>query len=170
MTKRARIFLLLVLTVTTVGCDRVTKRLATTFLEGMPDRSFMSDTVRLEYAENSGGFLSIGADLNPSARTAIFIIGTSLMLIVVLILGVQSHDTVWHITGISLAFAGGASNLLDRITHGTVIDFVNVGLGNLRTGIFNVADVAILVGISMLIVRCQSRLSNPTSRARPESR
>jgi signal peptidase II len=40
---------------------------------------------------------------------------------------------------------------LDRIVHGTVVDFVSVGVGSLRTGIFNVADVAILAGLFMLI-------------------
>jgi signal peptidase II len=46
---------------------------------------------------------------------------------------------------------GSASNLIDRILHGSVIDFLNIGLGNLRTGIFNVADVAIFFGIALLM-------------------
>jgi signal peptidase II len=42
---------------------------------------------------------------------------------------------------------GGIGNLIDRALHqGAVVDFMNVGLGNLRTGIFNVADVALTGG------------------------
>ena len=46
--------------------------------------------------------------------------------------------------------AGGASNLADRIIYGMVIDFMNVGIGPLRTGIFNVADMAIMLGAGVL--------------------
>ena len=58
----ARPLLLLVAALLTIGCDRVTKHVATTMLAGEPDRSFWADTVRLGYAENAGGFLSLGAD------------------------------------------------------------------------------------------------------------
>jgi signal peptidase II len=51
---------------------------------------------------------------------------------------------------VALFIAGGTSNLLDRITYGMVIDFMNVGIGPLRTGIFNVADMAIMLGAGML--------------------
>jgi signal peptidase II len=55
---------------------------------------------------------------------------------------------------LSLIAGGGLSNLIDRIAHGGyVIDFLNIGLGGLRTGIFNIADVAIMVGAISLIVR-----------------
>jgi signal peptidase II len=54
--------------------------------------------------------------------------------------------------GVALFVAGGASNLLDRITYGKVVDFMNVGLGPLRTGIFNVADMAIMLGAAIVVV------------------
>ena len=46
--------------------------------------------------------------------------------------------------GLVLFLAGGISNLVDRIAMGSVIDFLNIGIGPVRTGIFNVADVAIM--------------------------
>jgi signal peptidase II len=153
MTSVARSFLLLALILTTVGCDRVTKRIATASLAGMPVRSLLGDTVRLEYAENTGGFLSIGANLWPGLRTVIFTIGTGLILMAGLIAAFKLRWRRWHLVGGCLAFAGGASNWLDRVRHGAVVDFLNVGLGDhLRTGIFNVADVAILLGICILMV------------------
>ena len=48
--------------------------------------------------------------------------------------------------------AGGTSNLVDRIAYGMVIDFVNVGVGPVRTGIFNVADVAIMLGVGIVVL------------------
>jgi signal peptidase II len=48
--------------------------------------------------------------------------------------------------------AGGASNLIDRLARGTVTDFMNVGIGPLRTGIFNLADVAITLGAVLVVL------------------
>lgn len=48
---------------------------------------------------------------------------------------------------------GGISNLTDRIFNdGRVIDFLNAGLGGLRIGIFNVADMCIMTGTGLLCV------------------
>ncbi len=75
MTKVGRTVVLLALVATTIGCDRVTKHIAMTSLEDAPSRSFFADLVRLEYAENTGGFLSLGANLPPAVRAVIFEIG-----------------------------------------------------------------------------------------------
>jgi signal peptidase II len=59
--------------------------------------------------------------------------------------------------------AGGLGNLIDRLAYGGyVVDFVNIGIGPLRTGVFNVADVGVVVGALMLftgIPRTNKRLS-----------
>jgi signal peptidase II len=61
---------------------------------------------------------------------------------------------------VALLFAGGVGNLIDRITSGgSVVDFINLGIGSVRTGIFNVADVAITVGVLILL----SAASRPQS-------
>jgi signal peptidase II len=144
--------LLLTLLAATVGCDRITKHLAIESLRGAPDQSFFAGTVRLEYAENSGGLLSIGAQLNPSLRFAIFTVATAVILIGLLIIAIKYPGSAWHVTAFGLALAGGASNLIDRLIRGTVVDFVTIGVGHLRTGVFNVADVAVFAGIMMLLV------------------
>jgi signal peptidase II len=68
---RQLMVLALVLTAT-ISCDRVTKRLAVTSLAGRPAQSFVMDTVRVGYAENTGGFLSAGAAWPAVARVAVF--------------------------------------------------------------------------------------------------
>ena len=53
----------------------------------------------------------------------------------------------------ALIIGGGLSNLVDRIINqGAVIDFLNVGIGSLRTGILNLADMAIMVGMFIFVV------------------
>ena len=55
--------------------------------------------------------------------------------------------------GCTLLLAGAVGNLIDRIRlDGLVIDFLNLGIGPLRTGIFNVADMAIMAGAVLLVI------------------
>ena len=152
MTTRIGVRLALFATiVATIGCDRATKHMAATTLAGTPMRSFLADTVRLEYAENPGGFLSLGARLRPAYRTGLFTIATGLTLLALVASAFRSRSRTWPLLGLSLFVAGGASNWADRVVRGSVIDFMNIGFGPVRTGIFNVADVAILVGAAMVV-------------------
>jgi signal peptidase II len=105
VTNVGRTLVLLALVATTIGCDRVTKHIAVTSLEGRPSRSFFANTVRLEYAENRGGFLSLGANLPPAVRTVIFKIGTGLMLLGTLIAAIKLRLTGWPLVGLSLMWA-----------------------------------------------------------------
>lgn len=142
--------LLCLLLTATAGCDRVTKHYAATTLAGMPGQSYLGDTVRLDYYENSGGFLSTGADWQPQTRAVVFQVANGVFLIGMLIFAVRYQWSRWAAAGLMLFIAGGLSNLIDRVAIGTVIDFMNVGIGPLRTGIFNVADVAIMAGVALL--------------------
>ncbi|MBK9949803.1 MAG: signal peptidase II [Nitrospira sp.] len=76
-------------------------------------------------------------------------------MVVVLFVQPMSLDTVvaW-----SLVLSGGLGNLVDRIINdGRVIDFMNIGIGSLRAGIFNVADVYITVGVVVLVFQSLQR-------------
>ena len=156
----------------TIGCDRVTKHLAAGALAGTPGRSYLGDTVWLGYVENRGGFLSVGASLSPGVRTVIFTVGTGLMLLALTVVAIRHRWRGWPAIGLALFIAGGASNWIDRVLSGSVVDFLNVGIGPLRTGVFNVADVAIMVGAALVAfgaVRRESPTRTPeaTTRSTP---
>jgi signal peptidase II len=136
--------------VATIGCDRVTKHVATTILADAPGRSYLGDTVWVGYAENQGGFLSVGATWPPAMRTTIFTIVTCVLLVLLTVVAIRRRLDGWRALGLALFVAGGASNWIDRLTEGRVVDFLNVGIGPIRTGIFNVADVAIIIGAAAL--------------------
>jgi signal peptidase II len=144
--------LLCLLLAATAGCDRVTKHLAFTSLAGQPEQSYLGDVVRLEYHENAGGFLSAGSTWRPGLRVAVFQIANGIFLLGTLFLAVRYKWSRWGRVGLVVFLAGGISNLVDRIAFGSVIDFLNVGFGPFRTGIFNVADVAIMAGVALLML------------------
>ena len=56
-----------------------------------------------------------------------------------------------QIVGAALICGGGLGNVIDRVSHGGyVTDFLNIGVGPVRTGIFNVADMALMLGVALL--------------------
>ncbi len=148
MSLAKRLTLLLAILVVCVGCDQATKRLAVLTLKNMPPLSFLGNTFRLEYAENSGAFLGLGATLPDLHRIALLIVFSSAVLIALAVFVVARRQVrPLAFFGYALIIAGGASNMIDRVTVGAVVDFMNVGIGGLRTGIFNVADMAIMGGL-----------------------
>ena len=134
------------------GCDRATKIVAQDALQDRPPQPAFGSTVVFEYEENTGAMLSIGAQLSPTVRFWLFTVGISVMLMVLgLFIFVRSRSA-GEIAAGALAVGGGLGNLFDRLTcNGAVIDFVSVGLGPLRTAIFNLADVAILAGVVLYL-------------------
>jgi signal peptidase II len=150
--RRARAVLLIIAAVGTIGCDRITKYAASAYLDGVPNRSFLSDTIRIGYVENAGGFLSLGADLPPTARDAVFTVATAIALMALLGLTLRRKYTGLAELGLVLFLAGGVSNWIDRVLRGRVVDFLNMGVGSLRTGVFNTADVAIMLGAGLFVL------------------
>jgi signal peptidase II len=148
---RIGIRLALVIAITsTIGCDRLTKHVAAASLADGHVRSYLSDTIRLQYVENTGGFLGLGAELPSSVRMTLFTAVTGMVLVGLAVIAMRHRWQGWLLAGAWLVVAGGASNWIDRLVRGSVVDFMNVGIGPLRTGIFNVADVAIMLGVAMV--------------------
>lgn len=147
-----RLLVIAVVLVTCVGCDQTTKSVAQSILPETETWSFLGDTVRLQLAYNQGGFLGLGASLPAVWRAALFSVGASAMLLGLLGYALFAKTASRPvILAFALLFAGGVGNLIDRLLYaGTVIDFINIGIGPVRTGIFNVADIAVTAGILLL--------------------
>jgi signal peptidase II len=145
-------FLALTLLLVTVGCDRVTKHLASAHLADGPAVSYLNDTLRLEYAENPGAFLSLGSRLSEPVRFVVFRLGVAVALFGLLAVAILRRWRGYSLAGVMLLFGGGVSNLIDRMIHGHVVDFASIGIGSLRTGIFNIADVAIMLGGIFIVI------------------
>ena len=54
--------------------------------------------------------------------------------------------------GLAFIIGGGIGNIFDRIVYGSVTDFFHMDFVIFRTGIFNMADVSVMVGTSLLLV------------------
>ena len=147
-----RILTILVVTLSCVGCDQGTKVLASEYLPKGQMTSYLNDILRIGYTENIGAFLGLGNTLSDSARFWIFVVLVGAFLFGLLAYLIQnSKQNLSSLIALSLIFSGGLSNFYDRVVNnGAVVDFLNIGIGSLRTGIFNVADIAIMLGVFML--------------------
>lgn len=146
---------ILLLLVLCVGCDQITKDAAQQSLAFEPPHPWFHDTIRLEYAENTGAFLSLGSGLSKELRIVLFQVLPALWLLALaLYLLFTKASSIIFTASWCLVLSGGMGNLVDRVLHeGRVIDFMNLGIGALRTGIFNVADVCVTTGVVLLIIQ-----------------
>jgi signal peptidase II len=154
MTLAKRALLIVVVLIGCAGCDQTTKSVAQTYFPIAESWSFLGDTVRLQLTYNSGAFLGLGSTLPELWRHALFGVGSLVILFGLLGYTLFAEQLpavgVW---ALAFYFAGGISNLIDRWFHdGYVIDFINVGIGPLRTGIFNVADLFVTAGACLLLL------------------
>jgi len=153
----------------TVGCDQATKQIAVATLAGTPRQSLLGGLLRLEYAENPGAFLGMGGRVPENVAFWIFVVGVGLLLLGLgawLFLA-KDRQSPAVVVALALMLAGGASNWVDRVTNdGRVVDFLNLGIGGVRTGIFNVADVAIMAGAVVAFIA--SAKANRAPPAPPE--
>ncbi|HEX9941725.1 MAG TPA: signal peptidase II [Thermoanaerobaculia bacterium] len=148
-----------------VGCDQAAKALARGTLASSPPVALLGGAVHLQYAENPGAFLSLGASLPPAARFLLWVVFVAATLAALLVFTFRAAGLSWgQRAGLALILSGGLGNLIDRVVNdGQVIDFVVLRLGPLHTGIFNVADVAITAGILVFLLSWREAITPPAS-------
>ncbi|MBW2312625.1 MAG: signal peptidase II [Deltaproteobacteria bacterium] len=151
---RARFALFATILLFAGGCDHATKQIARDALGGAPVISLAADTVRFQLTENRGGFLSLGASL-PAGLRHIFFLGIAplaLLAVAIPVLRARS-PSFWPTFALALVAGGGLANWVERLVNdGAVTDFVSLGVGSLRTGIFNLADVFVMAGVAILLL------------------
>jgi signal peptidase II len=150
-----------------VGCDQVSKSAARSLLHSGTTESLFADSLRLQLTENPGSFLSMGASLPEHLRFTLFTAAVAVLLIGLVCAALFARRlSTTRFVALALVAGGGLSNLIDRLVYdGRVTDFLNVGIGPLRTGIFNLADMAILAGALLLILK--GTASSPPAPAPP---
>ncbi len=151
MSAARRLVLALLAALAVAGCDLASKAAVVRVLDPGVGFSFLGDLLRVELVRNPGAFLGFGSGWSPSVRGWLFVGSAAALLVALAFLaarGGTAPRTVWCV---ALLAGGGVGNGIDRALHGTVVDFLNLGIGGLRTGVFNAADLAITLGAVLLL-------------------
>jgi len=140
--KTTRGLLLLLIALSVVGFDQLTKYLIRANMElgqSIPSEGFF----RLTYTTNTGGAFGILANQTFLLAMAA-VIGITVLLIYLRYLPLESALLK---AGLGLDLGGAVGNLIDRLRSGEVVDFIDVG----AWPVFNIADSAIVVGTILII-------------------
>ncbi|HVW51202.1 MAG TPA: signal peptidase II [Trinickia sp.] len=153
MTTKQRIATALLGALAWIILDQLTKALFKQILRPGEVVSLLGGSLLVLPTYNHGAFLSAGAEMAAATRNTVFTYGVLAILAGLLgwLLRSSKLGRV-EVFAITCILGGGLSNLLDRfVDQGRVFDFLNVGIGHVRTGVFNVADVGIMLGVALLI-------------------
>lgn len=149
---KQRLLILLLVCIPSLGSDLLSKAWAKKSLIGQGQLSYLGDSFRLEYATNTGSWGGFLGQLPENTRALALVYGVGLFLAALIFYIVSKPHHRIETIALSLVLSGGAGNLVDRFTQGYVVDFLNMGLGSIRTNIFNLADVFIMVGMGLFLV------------------
>jgi signal peptidase II len=152
--KWTKILLILLLISIGIAGDQVTKWAASNYLKDQGTVQVVGDFFILNFVENNGAFLGLGSNW-PLPLKLVFLTSVPLIFLVVLLAMIfkTKEMNLLQIIAFCGIISGGMSNLYDRIfNHGFVVDFMNMGIGKLRTGVFNLADMCILFGAIILVL------------------
>lgn len=137
-----------------ISCDQVSKSMAREQIEYGEQIEVAGKMLMLTKVENRGAFLGMGSDL-PEWLKNILLLGLPglVMIGIFVFLLIKSDLTKTTIAGLTFIVGGGIGNLYDRILYGEVTDFLHMDFGGVfRTGIFNMADVSVMVGTGLILL------------------
>ena len=129
-----------------VALDQLTKAWLVANVAQGEVREVVGDSIRLVYHENSGALFGLFHD-----QAILF--GLISLGVIGLIVGYHAKSARSLYLSVALGFllGGAIGNLVDRLRLGYVVDFVDIGIGDLRFYTFNLADSAISAAIVLLV-------------------
>jgi signal peptidase II len=153
MNKWLRASIILFILALNIGCDQVSKIIVRKDMQPWQELQYLGGHFKLERAENTGAFLSLGDTLGgPVHFLLLVVLPVAALLIGLIYILIKNNINVYKLLGIILIIGGGAGNLYDRMMHGSVTDFMYINFVIFQTGIFNVADMSIMAGVGLIIL------------------
>jgi signal peptidase II len=134
------------LALTVLVLDQLTKAWLTSTLSPGEVMSVIGDYVRLVFSQNSGALFGLFRD-----NALLFGIVSIFVIGLIVVYQRQVGSSLYLSIALGLLLGGALGNVTDRLRLGYVVDFVDIGIGDLRWYTFNVADAAISLSIVMLI-------------------
>ena len=149
-----RTLLILVLVILNIGLDQFSKFQVRERVVPGSRTEIIGKQLQLMNVENSGAFLSMGSDSNPTVKL-IF-----LLIVPIIVLGIVLYYVITDktldkksIIGFSCIAGGGIANVYDRLLYGSVTDFLYMDFGGVfKTGVFNIAYMSVTSGMILLLM------------------
>lgn len=168
MNKFSRLGIVILIILSTVVCDQVSKEIARAKLPSGASVVLLGGLLQLFHTKNPGAFLSLGSELPGTVRfivVGVFVVGV-ITAAIILSLKEKVFNSL-ELNSLAMVAGGGLGNLIDRIYYNNeVFDFALLKLGPLQTGVFNIADLFIVAGVVLLVfvtLRSARRAKEPAA-------
>ncbi len=135
-----------------LNLDQFTKYLVRSHMSPYRRLPIIPGFFDLVYVMNKGGAFGIWSSLTPILRGIIFISFSFVAILALLIIYWKSQQAYVTSFGIAFLIGGATGNLLDRVRWGMVVDFLDFYLGKYHWPAFNVADMAICIGMGLVLL------------------
>lgn len=117
------------------------------------DKIPVNSFINITHQRNTGAAFSFLANASGWQRWFFIVLGVIVSCIIVVWLWrIRRDGLIMLSAGLSLVLGGAIGNVMDRVVHGYVIDFIQVLILGWPFPSFNVADSAITVGAVFLII------------------
>ena len=151
--RRKRNILITIIVLLGIASDQISKFWVRNNFESYIEKSIIGDIFILIKVENTGAFLGMGSELPETLRVLLLIVLPVIVLVGITIYTYldKSLDKT-SIIGFSLIIGGGIGNIFDRIVYGSVTDFLYLNFEFFKTGIFNIADLSVTIGMILILI------------------
>jgi signal peptidase II len=139
------------LSLAVIALDQATKFLVNRFFE-LYERVEVLPVLDFTLLHNTGAAFSMLADASGWQRPFFITLGLVVSLLLVAWIWRSPRGDKLLPVSLSLILGGALGNVIDRLMHGHVIDFIHVHWGSAYFPAFNVADSAITIGAGLLII------------------
>ena len=149
-----RTILILLALALNIGCDQVSKSIVRHKMHYYDQIGYLHNHLTLSRVENAGAFLSFGDSLSGPLRLILLNI-LPLLAVVLGLIFILRKSNLNKVTlfAVILIIGGGFGNIYDRMVHGSVTDFIHINFVIFQTGIFNVADMSIMAGTFIILIK-----------------
>ena len=153
MNKIPRVALVLILIFANIGCDQITKVMARNQIEYNETIEVIGKNLILTKVENTGAFLGMGSEMHPTLRVLLLLILPAVVMIGLLYYVLKNKElSMMSVWALSFIVGGGIGNVYDRIVYGSVTDMIFLDFEFAHTGIFNMADVSVMIGTGLILL------------------
>ena len=115
-------------------------------------KPLIEGVLRFTYAENCGAAFSMLRSAPGWVRALVFGVASVGAAIVLTLMFVRGAGGRLFTLAVPLIVSGAVGNLTDRFRHGFVVDFIQVDPKLFSYPIFNVADIAIAIGVGLMLI------------------
>ncbi len=153
MKKRLRAIRITTLVLLTFALDQISKNIVRNNISESEIINVLGNYLTLKRIENPGAVLGIGANLPSMSKTIYFqLLPIFVLLYFFRLILVKVEISKLTVFGLAMAIGGAVGNIYDRAIYGSVTDFIQLKMGMLKTGIFNIADIFVVTGTIIVIL------------------